>query len=255
MNNLLASDMRRMVRSKSFLWLCIVAPAVLILSDVIMYLAARLLDIEVLIESSDLVGMFESRYAALVTALFVSCFLGHETVTGCLRNKIVCGNSRLSCFLSSCCCALPASILVHVSAYVMSFLCGVIFGKGFTFDDTFFKYLGLRVASTLVLSVLFVTITYLFAGNNGAYVAGGALTSGMIIWGLDILSKLYPDDGIVKISGTKLMIYQFVDKYVPFSYPGTPVLRSLEVYATGLAGTLIVALLAGGLIFTRKDLK
>ena len=255
MSNLITADIRRLTKSKAFLGVCISAPVILVLLEVLSYVFMKLLGFDSTVYADSIVPAIEMRYGALLPALFVSCFFGHETVTGCLRNKLIAGNSRISCFLSSSVTSVVASLVIQLSIYLSSEILGLILGEGLTFNAELGRYILLRVAASVVLSVLFVALTFIFACNTGAYVAGGALSGAMVIFGLEILTKLYPDDGIIKITGARLAVYSFIDKYVPFSYFSAPVLRDTKTYVMGLAGTLIIALFLGIIVSSRKELK
>ena len=255
MSNLIAADLRRLTKSKAFYWICILAPAILVLLEVFSYVFMTLLGFDSPVYADAILPAIEMRYGALLPALFVSCFFGHETVTGCLRNKLIAGNSRVSCFMSSSFCSVVAALVTQLSVYLSSEVLGAIFGEGLTFNAELGRYTLLRVLASVVLSVFFVALTFIFACNTGAYVAGGALSGAMVIFGLEILTKLYPDDGIIKITGTRLAVYSFIDKYVPFSYFSAPVLRDIKTYAMGLVGTLIIALVLGTIVSSRKELK
>ena len=255
MSNLIEADLRRLFKSKAFYGICLLAPAVLVLLECLSYVFMKLLGFESTVYADTILPAIEMRYGALIPALFVGCFAGHETVTGCIRNKIISGNSKISCFISSSVTSAVASVIAQASIYFSSEIFGVILGEGLTFDHELLSYTFIRLGASIVLAVFFVALTYFFACNNGAYIAGGALSGAMVIFGLEILTKLYPEDGVIKITGAKLAVYSFIDKYVPFSYFSAPVLREPEIYITGLAGTLILAVSAGVIVYKRKELK
>ncbi len=255
MSNLIEADLRRLVKSKAFYGICILVPTVLVLLECLSYVFMDILGFESVVYADSVLSAIEMRYGALIPALFVGCFAGHETVTGCIRNKIISGNSKNSCFVSSCVASVVASIVAQAVMYISCEIFGAILGEGLIFNTELLHYTLIRLGASFVLSIFFVALTYIFACNNGAYVAGGALSGAMVIFGLDILTKLYPDDGVVKITGAKLAVYSFIDKYVPFSYFSVPVLREPKIYITGLAGTLILSVLLGAVVYNRKELK
>ena len=254
MNNLIASDMRRMLKNKFFYILTNFIPIATILIDLFGTLVVRLLDIESQVSADALFMVFEGRYSFLLPAVFVAIFTGHELVTGCIRNKIISGNSRYSCFLSSSVCAIVSVVVMQLVAFCASGLLGVILGTGFTEMSYILKFAAVCVCADMALAVLSVALTYLFSNSNGAYVAGSLLSVMMIFLCNDVSSKLYPQDGIIRISGNRLAVYQFIDRYVPFSYPVTAVIKEPRFYIIGIAATLVIALLIGG-VFTRKDMK
>lgn len=254
MNNLIASDMRRMLKSKFFYIFAVAIPIVMILVDLFGTLVVRLLDIESPVYADALFATFEGRYSFLLPAVFIALFAGHELVTGCIRNKIISGNSRYSCFLSSSVCMIPVVVVVQLVAFVTSQILGLALGEGFTDIVYMLKFMAVCTCANIVLAIFMVALTYLFSNSNGAYIAGGLVSVMMIFLGSDVMSKLYPEDGIIRISGTKLAIYQFIDRYVPFSYPMNAVLKEPRFYIIGIAATLVIALLIGG-VFTRKDMK
>lgn len=255
MSNLIEADLRRLIHSKAFYGICILAPAVLVLLECLSYVFMALLGFDDKVFADAVLPAIEMRYGALLPALFVGCFAGHETVTGCIRNKIISGNSRISCFVSSSVTSVVAAIVTQAVIYLSSEVFGVVLGEGLTFNRELGSYTILRFGASIVLSVFFVALTYIFACNNGAYIASGALSGAMVIFGLEILTKLYPEDGVIKITGTKLAVYSFIDKYVPFSYFSAPVLRDPKIYITGLIGTLIISVLVGAVVYNRKELK
>ena len=99
MVNVLLADMRKLFTSKAFFIITIAVPALLILITTISDLAVRLLDIEVTIYSDKLLMDFECRYSAIIIAVIATFFVGQELRNGVIRNRLVCGCSRIVCFL------------------------------------------------------------------------------------------------------------------------------------------------------------
>ena len=254
-NNLIASDMRRMLKNKFFYIFTFIVPVVTILIELAGILGVRLLDIESPVCADQLLAFYEGRYACLIPALFVALFTGHELVTGCIRNKITSGSSRIACLMSSVICSIPTAVITQLVAHIIAQLSGLILGETFADIKLTLSFLVLRICATIAVTVLCVALSYIFSTSVISYIAGGVAAAAFVILNLDIQLKLYPLEGEVVIKGAKLVLYDLMDKYVPFCYTNTPVLKDAGTYAVGICSTIVISLVLSALIFRRKDLK
>ena len=117
------------------------------------------------------------------------------------------------------------------------------------------NYFFLRLKSMLYTLVLCIMLIMLLGGNRSAYTAGIAVAIGMNIFGREVVDKLYPSGGVCTLTGTKLMIYSFFDSYVPYAYPAFPLHHGMGTYFAGILGLTALSVLAGLVMFNRKEIQ
>lgn len=255
MVNVLLADMRKLFTSKAFFIITIAVPTLLILITTISDLAVRLLDIEVTLYSDKLLMDFECRYSAIIIAVIATFFVGQELRNGVIRNRLVCGCSRIVCFLSSVITAWIATTFMQLVAYVMSFVFGKVLGESYLDNMYTLKNMALWICASFAVAIFSVLIVYICGESNASYVASGAIAVILYFVINRVNDKLFPQDGIVKITGTKLTIYQGISKYFAFSYLSLPRTYEIRVYVIGCLAMAILSLVIGCVVFSRKELK
>lgn len=255
MSNVLAADMRRLLRSKSFYIITIAIPLYLILSFVLLNFAMDLMGAESPTYSDLLLMDFEKKYSTLVIAAITTLFAGFELRNGVIRNKIVGGCPRVSCFLSSVMISLFSVTVMQLVAYVFSFIFGKIFGEAYIDNVETLKNCVLWLCASYAITVFFVMIVYIFGDTIASYGAAGVLAIAFFFLVLKVNDKLFPVDGIVKVTGTKLKVLEAISKYFAFSYLSMPKIYNIRFYVIGCLIMLIPSLLIGCLVFSRRELK
>ena len=118
------------------------------------------------------------------------------------------------------------------------------------------------VQSTLVYTAASIAAAIVFTAV--AFGLGNGKISAMICMMIavvlkfvctEMVSKLYPASGECALTGAKYNFFRFVDQYVPFSYFNGGVRYEMKCYVLGCITTIGVALLAGLMIFQKKDMK
>ena len=123
MFNLVKCDLKRIVKDKLFLILCILGVVFALITPLLYVLLRDLLELE-----QDLLGlitnaksMFFSSFSlgnnfGLIAPILITIIICKDFSHGTIRNKIICGKSRTSIFLSytiSCAISLFSVMLVH----------------------------------------------------------------------------------------------------------------------------------------------
>lgn len=255
MVNVLLADMRKLLKSNAFYIITIAVPALMIIIAALGDLAVRLLDIDITIYSDKLLMDFECRYAAIIIAVIATFFVGYELRNGTIRNKLMCGCSRIVCFLSSVITSLFAVTVMQLVAYIVSLVIGKILGESYLDHMGTLKDLLLWICASFAVAVFSVFVVYICGESNASYVAAGAIAVVLYFVINRINDKLFPQDGIVKITGTKLMIYRGISKYFAFSYLSLPRFYEIRFYVIGCLAMAILSIVIGCAVFSRKELK
>ncbi len=197
-----------------------------------------------------------SAYAALVIAFAVTKFFHSEFQDGVLRNKLVSGQKRKEVFLSACFVssvfATITQIVSTLTIIVFSWITRISMSEidfGEVMEYTFVTVLaGIAVA-------VFYSAFYLCHGNSKLAIAipmGVSIFVKIVL--TYIMDKLYPQIGVCKLTGTRLFVYQMIDKYSPYAYFWGEIRWSLSSYVIGSGLLILISLIIGMIVFQRKDL-
>lgn len=217
-------------------------------------------------------------YMGVITAVFISLFIGTEYSDGTIRNKLATGHSRISIYLSNLILCTAASALISLS-YMIACACAGIPLLGFFQMDastavalilcdlmigatysSLFLLAAMLIHSKAVLSVvtilsaflLLFAATYLFSMLSQPqmrtdYVMGanGEVES----------SKPVPNESYV--SGTKREAYEFLMEFLPSGQDIILVTQNAPLPRIFVYDGLIILVssLAGMLGFIKKDIK
>lgn len=176
---------------------------------------------------------------------------------GCIRNKLISGVTRTDTFISAVFGGMLQGVIYSLVAFVGSYLISLVLSKGF-FDYTAPETAGfflVTVMTCIAIGAFSTTLVMVFGGSKIVYVVGLTLAFGMSLLTEDVLDKLYPGTGYCKLTGAKLAIYSFIDKFVPYSYLAAMPHHSFRYYLTGCAGLTIISIVTGLIIFGKKEIK
>ena len=70
-----------------------------------------------------------------------------------------------------------------------------------------------------------------------------------------VLEDLYPETGETLISGSRLAVFSFIDKYIPYMHLAGFPRFGWSAYVIGGGGLVILSLLIGLVVFEKKDIK
>lgn len=274
MNKLLRAGMIRLWKEKIF-WCCVLFSAGFgIMICVSQYYNMKKYDLDLSV-SSMTQGFF--TMVAIVLAAFVVLFIGTEYSDGTIRNKLICGNSRSSIYLSNYVLGVIGGILIE-SAYLLTVLVmGIpMFGVKAEEWKMIAIYSGAGFMMILADVALFTCLSMLCQNKAVAVTAALIGTFVLMLLASYLINALFApefyDTTVIKngtavtehirneryLTGIKREIYQFVSELLPTgqgmylgagnaTHPGI-----LAVYSGVIA---VLATVAGVLGFSKKDLK
>ncbi|WP_294343584.1 ABC transporter permease subunit [uncultured Clostridium sp.] len=213
----------------------------------------------------------------IVTAMFVSSFIGKEYSDGTIRNKLIVGLSRKSIYLSNLIICIIAEIIIVVANYIIGSILGfVLFGY---LEMSLSKLMIMGLVGVL-LSIAYVSIFYMITMISSSKTRSAniclTLASFIIIASIMLFNRLATPEYIEKvkvenqqnavemiknpsyISGTKRKVYETILYFLPngqvmsiFNERGTNYV-TMMVYSTM---TVVFTTAVGTIIFCRKDIK
>lgn len=216
-------------------------------------------------------------FLPIAYAVFISLFLGVEYQDGTLRNKIICGNSRLGIYLSSA-TATTVGCFAIMASWALGCVVGVIrFGKfSSSPKELLLSALVMLFMAAATASIL-TMVGMLFSNRAVSAVASILLVFGLMMVGSVIYNALCEPEfstaaimtaGGVKfgepqpnpdyISGTLRTVLQFLIDALPSGQAILLANGELERPIVSLCSSVGIVLLTdtvGALIFKRKNLK
>ncbi len=208
------------------------------------------------LNADDIAFVYTAMAAFLVTAatLFIT---DREFSNGCIRNKIISGVKRTDAFLSAVCGGMLQGALYTVFACLIS----IPFAKfctagfiGYTIPEVADYWL-VTIMACVAIGAFSTALVMMLGGSKLSYVIGLLVAFVMKVLDTAVLDKLYPEKGFCTLTGTKLAVYQFVDKYVPYSYLVIRPHYDMSCYVIGCAGMIIISVVIGLIVFNKKELK
>lgn len=221
-------------------------------------------------------------YLIFVLAIFIGEFIGREYSDGTIRNKLVCGHTRRSIYLSKLIVCSVACLIFHLLYILVSVLMGILLIDGTTMT------IGQLMLSTLAGSFAMTAITalMLFISMLIPHKAAGSvccllLALLMMFGSLTIYERLqseeyydaytYTDEDTgISISvdrqrnphyptGIRRELYEFLNEYLPFSQLYSIVIMESEFDLNGIrivydCITILLISSAGVIVFKKKDL-
>ena len=207
-------------------------------------------------DADDISFIFFFLAAFLVTAatLFVT---DREFSNGCIRNKIISGVKRSDAFLSAVCGGMLQGAIYTIFACIISAVFTLLFTAGFIAYSVpeVADYWLITIMACMAIGAFSTALVMMLGGNKLCYVIGLLLAFVMKVWDTFILDKLYPEKGSCTLTGAKLAVYSFVDKYIPYSYMMTRPHYGMSSYVIGCSAMIILSVVIGLIVFNKKELK
>jgi ABC-type transport system involved in multi-copper enzyme maturation permease subunit len=271
MTNLIKTDLKRIFKDKLFLITCIIAAALALFSPLLNVVVFAALDAT---ESLEMLGMLPTAKSfffqsflpgnniGLIMPILVAIILCKDFSQGTVRNKIICGHSRFSIFLS-----------MFISSSVVSSI--IMIGQGLItlfFSLAFFEYsseaFSLSEFGYVLISILFEILVYVLISaiisffcvamkNAGTavvmYVAVSFLFA--IVGSVTLVAVMFTEEGTL---GYKVL--EFLNNANVFTSTligGGESYTAKEIFyiLTPSVGGSALFVLFGSLIFKKKDLK
>jgi hypothetical protein len=164
---------------------------------------------------------------------------------------------RTDAFLSAVCGGMLQGALYTVFACLMSLPLVKVCTTGFV-DYSIPEvadYWLIIIMTCMAIGAFSTSLVMIFGGSKIAYVIGLIIAFVMRVLSAQILDKLYPEKGFCTLTGTKLAVYSFIDKYVPYSYLTVRPHYNMSCYVIGCSGMIIISVIIGLLVFNKKELK
>lgn len=255
MYRMLCGDLRRLFKSKLFYSALLVyaflytsaTPFIMWLIGLFTHNAPDYADVE-------LKG--QPGTAAIAISIFVATFIIKEFSEGAIRNKLSSGAKRIEIFLSSVITMSIATVMIQVVSLLSIIISGNTMMAGFLSSPKEIIVMNVYYIIAAVSIAIFDTaLIFIFGGNNISLFAGTVLSVIMKLVSIMILEDLYPETGEILISGSRLEVFSFIDKYIPYMHlTGFPRFE-WSAYVIGGGGLMVLSLLIGIVVFEKKDIK
>ena len=254
MLRVLYADTRKLVFQSGLRECLLAIVGYLIAFFLIMQLAAHFMGAEIYVY--EIHESYSSFAIILVTACTLMTTISDFT-DGCIRNKLISGAGRTAVFLAAEISAVIQALVLSVTACVVSILLSLPLSQGpvvLTAADIAELWL-VDTMACVAIAVFSAALIMVLGGKKSAFMTGICIAIVLKIVSMEVLDKLFPAQGECSLSGTKLALYSFYDRYVPYAYLGAPPHYEMWVYLAGTLGLILISLLAGIVIFNRKEIQ
>lgn len=198
-----------------------------------------------------------SLSAALYLAIIITEFLHMEVNEGILRNKIISGKNRAEILGSYCLVmaifAVVLQILSAVSVMVSMWVCRAEFEIPSRTDVV--SMTALYAVAGACVSVFYCALYCIFCTTKAAMILPALVAVCTKLGMMYVQYKLYPETGVCTLTGMKLSVFTFLDRYMPFSYFLMVPHWDIASYVIGCGGMAVISLIVGLIVFERTDLK
>lgn len=274
MNNLLSAGFVRLKKSKIYYS----ALGVILLYCVFVYVSQYLN-----MKKYDLTYSLEPLFfnflpmIGIISAVYVSLFMGTEYSDGTIRNKLIIGNTRTSIYLSHLLVCITAETILILFGYMLGILLGIpLFGVFQMPASEVVKYCILGLLSGISYTAIFYTITMLNSSKANSAVICLLVAFAVLILGIYILDLLVQPEEVKQLAvkngkevlelaknpsylaGKKRDIYQFILDFLPSGqcfqmFEGEKV-NIIRMYASSVLTTIGISCM-GIYLFWKKDIK
>ncbi|MCR5249878.1 MAG: hypothetical protein K6E50_04665 [Lachnospiraceae bacterium] len=254
MLKVLYADARMMLYQKGMRQVILAVSTYLVLYSILLKIIGHYMGFAV---TADDIIMLYSSYAALaVTASTLFTSIG-DFSDGCIRNKLILGSGRATVFVSAEIVGALQAVLISAAAFAESGILALVLTKGGLYTMTIAELADMWLIDTLALmsiGVFSTALVMVLGGKKSSYAIGLVISLAAHIFSLEVNEKLYPTAGKCVLSGAKLFLYRFYDRFVPYSYLKMRPHHETWVYLAGVCGLILLSTLAGILIFRKKEI-
>ena len=254
MLNMIYSDLHRIIKSRGLITGVATVAGYNLFFAII--LKAVLLFIDSDLSSDDVVTAFSGAAPFVIAATVLYVFIGAFN-DGTIRNRLLSGSGRKNVAASMIITGSMLSGILSIVSTVSALIIAVIFTKGFssmTAADVA-EYSLISAMACMAAGAFCSMLIVIFGGNKAASYSGLALTFIFKLISTEVADKLYPETGISLLKGTKLLVYNFYDRYFTYAHFSSMVRHPFSSYVIGNAALIAVSLIAGVLIFSKKEIK
>ena len=194
-----------------------------------------------------------ATFVVTVTTLFVT---QGDFDDGCIRNKLISGVKRSDAFLSAIISGMLQGVLLSIVAFVFSLAVLPIFTEGFmsyTIPEIA-NYWFVITLSSMSIGAFSTALIMIFGGSKISYVVGLAIAFVMRVLDTHVLDKLFPEKGNCTLTGAKLALYKFIDRFIPYSYFSMEPHWDTLSYLVGCLGLILISTAVGLFVFDKKEI-
>lgn len=192
----------------------------------------------------------------LVTASTLLTTINDFTEGG-IRNKLISGANRRDIVFSSLFMGMLHGIIHSFVACITSIVVCRTMTEGYQAYNAqeIADYWLVMTLGCMAIGVLSTALIMILGGRKSAYVVGLSFAFVMRIYTAAVLSKLYPDKGNCTLTGAKLALFRFSDRYVPYLFISTRPHWGFGSYLIGSMGLILISTVFAIVIFNKKELK
>ena len=253
MLRILYSDIRKTMLSRAF-QICVMTNVFYHLLLVITLKVVSMVFFHTNIASDDVGFCFTSIGIFLVTAS--TLITAGEFTDGTMRNKLISGANRSEVFFSGMITGMYQGFVHAAVAFVTAMLMGLFFTTGFegyTIPEVADFWL-LITFSCMTIGGFSTAVILALGGRKISYVVGLSIAFGMKIFILYVQDKLYPESGNCHLTGAKLTLFRFTDRFIPYSYLAMRPHWDCVSYFLGCGGLILISALIGVAVFQKKEM-
>lgn len=208
------------------------------------------------VSSDELAFMFRS-IAAFVVTISTLLVTQRDFEDGCIRNNLISGVKRSDAFLSAIICGMLQGVLLSFIAFISSMIVLPILSKGFMNYSIpeVADYWFMITLACMSIGAFSTALVMMMGGSKISYVIGLAIAFLLNILDTNVLDKLYPDKGNCMLTGAKLELYKFIDRFIPYSYLSAEPHWDSTSYIVGSTGLILISVVVGILVFNKKEIR
>ena len=255
MYNSFLVDIKRYLLTKSLMILIfLIAVVEPITTELIFLFLSKATGNDITVTMNDYTSFYST--ISIFLAIIVTVFLYTEIGEGVIRNKLISGKKRYKILLSYCLVNSLLAVFLNVVSLLSTSLIPFIFNIRFEINiSQLIHYLFVTILAGVSVSVFYTIIMLCFCTNNIVIAIPSLIDIIMKIVMVIVIDAIYPDNGIPKVSGVSLMIYRGIDRYVPFAYLMGDIRWDDFSYIIGSGIVIVVSIVIGIVVWSKKDLK
>lgn len=255
MYRMLCGDLRRLFKSKIF-YMALVLYAFIYTSSTPFIMWVIGLFTHQAPDYADMELKGQPGTAAIAISIFIATFIIKEFSEGAIRNKLSSGAKRSEIFLSSVITMSVAAVMIQAVSLLSIIISGNTLMAGFLSSPKEIIVMNVYYIIAVVSIAIFDTaLIYILGGNHVSLFVGAVISVIMKLAAIMVLEDLYPETGETLISGSRLAVFSFIDKYIPYMHLAGFPRFGWSAYVIGGGGLIILSLLIGLVVFEKKDIK
>lgn len=206
--------------------------------------------------ADQIVTVYPSISIFVVTAATLLVYI-REFSDGIIKNKMCSGAKRSNIFLSAVLSSALIAFIMSAINQIVSILTALVLTEGFynmMASEIALSFMDNIIAS-VAIAVFSTTLIMIMGGKNISYVIGLGIAFVFKLIGMEVIDKLYPEKGLCQLTGFKLSLYTFYDRFIPYAHTDGSPRWGIGSTLAGCLGTIIIATLIGLTVFRKKDIK